>query len=60
MAFILTMVIFIITANESHAVYEQLPLSVYDLKPCPLMVKKKKSKSKALTNEDNTTQNHNP
>lgn len=40
MTFILTMVIFIITANESQSVYEQSPLSIYDLKPHPLMVKK--------------------
>lgn len=59
MTFILTMVIFIITANESHAVYEQSPLSIYDLKSHPPMLKKK-SKSKAFTNEDNVTQNHNP
>lgn len=39
------MVIFIITANESHAVYEQSPLSIYDLKPHPFMVKKVKIKS---------------
>lgn len=45
MTFILTMVIFIITANESHAVYGQSPLSIYDLKPHPFMVKKVKIKS---------------
>lgn len=59
MTFILTMVIFIITANESQSVYEQSPLSIYDLKPHPLMVKKK-SERKAFRNEDNVTQNHNP
>lgn len=59
MAFILTMVIFIITANEGHSVYEQLPLSIYDLEPHPLIEKKKKTPKK-LKNEDNLTQNHNP
>lgn len=59
MTFILTMVIFIITVNENHALYEQLPLSIYDLKPHPLTVKKK-SKSEVLINGDNVTQNHNP
>lgn len=47
MTFILTMVIFIITVNENHALYEQSPLSIYDLKPHPLMVKKKKIKIKS-------------
>lgn len=41
MTFILTMVIFIITANESHAVYEQLPLGIYDLRLIFLWGKKK-------------------
>lgn len=61
MTFILTMVIFIITTNESRAVYERSPLSIYDLKPHPLTVKENnKSKSKELTKEDNVTQDHKP
>jgi len=47
MAFILTMVIFIITANEGHSVYEQLPLSIYDLEPHPLIKKKKENTKEA-------------
>lgn len=54
MTFILTMVIFIITANESHIVYEQSPLII---KSHIFLWLKKKSKSKAFANEGSVTQN---